>query len=107
MFRRDVQNSGSLPCEIPLTDGWNMIGYGYTWLPSVSLADVTVTDGLEIKTWEQAAASGWIQNPAFYYAPGGYRELGTPAPPAHSNQIEPNVGYWLLTYREGLTLRIP
>ena len=110
MFRRDLQHTGNLERQtaIPLEHGWNLCGYSmYTRWP-INLSAIRVCDGADVRTWDAAEAEGWIQDPAYYFVSGeGYRELGNPAPPAHSNEIYCGYGYWLLTYRPGLMMLIP
>ena len=88
-----------------LSLGWNLIGYGGPGCSPVHLSGVVFSDGVEARTWEHAAGAGWIQDPAFYYQTGvGYLQLGIPAPPRDSDQIEPRLGYWLLVNQAGLTM---
>jgi len=94
--------------SIPLTLGWNLIGYGAPGAGPVNLTAVSFTNGVDTKTWDEAVTAGWIQEPAFYYnANMGYLELGTPAPPRDSDELELGRGYWLLTYVANLELVIP
>jgi hypothetical protein len=88
-----------------LSQGWNLIGYGGPGCDPVHLSGVVFTDGVESKTWEHAGDAAWIQDPAFYYQTGvGYLQLGIPAPPRDSDDIEPRLGYWLLVDQAGLTM---
>lgn len=97
MFRRVPQHTGTLPWQVDLHPGWNLIGYGRTHFGAADLALVTVSDGRTIKTWDQAVSAGWVHEPAYYYEAGlGYLTLGTPAASWDSGEIRPGLGYWIL-----------
>ena len=94
------------PYVIELSAGWNLISC--VGLDEVPLASVAFRGTPWDSTWEEAVALGCIQDPAFYYEPGvGYQQLGLPAPPRHSDEMNPQLGYWLLMYQPGLSLVIP
>lgn len=89
--------------QLPLEDGWNMIGCPQDGV--VALSACEVTDGTTTYSIPDAEAAGWIQALMYYYDGGVYR---TAAPSgADDDSLRPWYGYWLLTYRPGLSLVVP
>jgi len=82
-----------------ISPGWNMIPY-----PSADTDDdIHVDDcrwhsGGTHATWDEAASSGWFQDPGFYYTPGaGYGAIGKWMA-ADDTYFRYGFGYWLLSY---------
>jgi len=111
MFRHNLARTGEhrpAPIfEVPLLEGWNLIGYGDCDSPDVLSSVVYFTDGESEVTWWVAAFFGWIQEPAYCYAgPAGYMTVGEPSGTWDDDSFRPGYGYWLLTFEPGLTLRM-
>jgi len=94
---------GLADADIPLDQGWSLLGYPFT--QEGPWADCTVSDGAETKTVGEAEIAGWLQATIYYYAAAGY--LTTTPGAGDDPQLRPWRAYWLLAYREGLTLTVP
>jgi len=84
--------------EVALTSGWNLIGHPLE--VSVPLSVVQVSDDTQTFTLAEAEAAGWLQATLYSYD-SGYVDQ-TPS----SGVLQPWAGYWLLSYRSGLSLLI-
>jgi len=91
------------PSEVALLHGWNLIGSGLTY--SRPLSWYQLTDGLDTKTYDEAVAAGWVATVVYYYD-GGYFVCRTDGA-GDDEYLRPWYGYWLLTYRSGLSLLVP
>jgi len=91
------------PFEIPLADGWTLLGSPHDG--PVPLADCSVTDGATTLTWAEAVSSGWVQNVAYYYDGGGYMMLA--ASGGDDDALRPWIGYWFYAALDGLSLLAP
>jgi len=92
------------PIEVPLNDGWSLIGSGR--LEPVLLAECCVTDGGATCSYEDAIGAGWVQTMLYYYTPAGYRQCRADGA-GEDAYLRHQYGYWQLSYRGGLTLLIP
>jgi len=92
--------------QYDLTLGWNMIGIGELGQGQIPLSSVSISNGVETKTWDEAVAAGWIQTQAYRYETGtGYISV-CPSGCAEDH-FKPGCGYWMLTYVDDLTLLLP
>lgn len=80
--------------QVPLAEGWSLVGYPL-WFPG-SLSDATVERGGVRFTFDQAVSAGFVAPVAFGLAPGGAYEAVT--------QLDPWRAYWVATYVEGAAL---
>jgi len=107
MFRHDPAHTGEQsiapPRAFPLFGGWNLIGSGREG--AVPLASCMLTDGVDIYLYDEAVAAGWVQTMLYYFTTG-YRECRTDGM-GDDDHLRPWYGYWLLTYRPGLSIIIP
>ena len=103
--------------------GWHMVGVPYPvqWgsggsssgpppLPpgvrrviTTSGGGITVSDGYTVISLTEAVSAGWIEGTVWEWDPGA--RIYTETPLAVGKALQPWHGYWILTYREGLTLR--
>jgi len=87
----------------PLHAGWNLVGLTDGDLP---LSECRLDDGAEVKSWDEAAAAGWIQDSIFYYTGSAYGITRTSG--GDDDCIHPRLAYWLLNGSgAGLTLYVP
>ena len=91
----------SVPQEIALANGWNMIGMPLA--DPVLWSGCQITDGVETKSIADAGSAGWIQTLMYYYTPTGYGSV-KPDGTGSDDSLRPWLGYWLLTYQADLTL---
>ena len=85
--------------EVPLGEGWCLVGHPRE--APVDLASCLVSDGTTFLPLQDAGAAGWLQAALFGYD-GAYVEL-----PRDQTMLLPWCGYWVLTYRPGLSLFVP
>jgi len=86
-----------------LTLGWNMIG-SIRETP-VLLRDCFLTDGKVKLTFQEAVDAGWVQPVLYYYDGSTYRVLSISG--GDDEYLRPWYGYWLLTFRDSLSLIVP
>jgi len=108
----------SLPAEIGLEAGWNLIGSLFSsvvpWDPAsiqVWFDRLTTLSNVEgrttvTKTLAQAAHDGDVADYAWTYLDGGYSPVTNLALPGALSQLEPERGYWMLANRAA-TLILP
>jgi len=84
---------------VDLLQGWNL--FGHTGTDPVPWADCLISDGAQALPVADAAAGGWITQPAYYYD-DGYKPV-----PGDDTELRPWRGYWLRALVDGLTLLIP
>lgn len=85
-----------------LAAGWNLVSHmrPCDW----PLAGTVLSDGSVLRTWQEAVAAGWVQEPAFYYEAGvSYKGLRLAG--GDDDQWRAGLGYWVLNLSGGsLTL---
>jgi len=90
------------PVSVALEDGWNLVGHPHD--APVAWAACTLYDGVETKSVADAEAAGWVQGIGYWYQ-DGYMTVALSA--GDDDSLRPWRGYWLLTYRPGLSLSVP
>jgi len=92
------------PVNVPLHDGWNLIGHVSTnsinWFGAVQVTDGGTTLGIEA-----AHAAGWLDKTGYYYE-DGYKALGEQYV-ADDYKLRQWRAYWVVAMRPGLELVIP
>lgn len=88
--------------SIDLAAGWQIIGHPH--MEPVPLSSCSVTDGVESLSFDEAAAAGWVQQVLYAYDGSGYVLVQTAGP---DDALRPWHAYWLLAYRDGLSLVVP
>jgi len=94
--------SGRYVC-IDLAGGWNLVGHPLE-RPQL-LADCLVRDSGSALLFSDAVAAGWVQTSLYCYD-GAYSSV-RPDGAGDDDSLRPWWGYWLLAYRDGLTLMVP
>lgn len=106
-FRGNLANTGAhtgaVHLSVPLNQGWNLTGPGRA--EPIALVDCLLSDGADTYGYDDAVAAGWAQGVLFYYD-AGYHECRFDGG-GEDDHLRHQYGYWLLTYRPGLTLLIP
>lgn len=87
---------------VALGEGWNLIGHPQP--TPVLLSACQVDDGVETKSFAEAADAGWVA-PTLYYYDGAYRTVKTSG--GDDDSLRPWHAYWLKALRPGLTLLVP
>lgn len=83
--------------------GWHMIGMGAA--EYVTWEDCSVCDMHAIESVEQAEIDGWLQSLAYGFD-NGYFAVGINGA-GDTSDFQPRQGYWLLTYADELTIKLP
>lgn len=95
-----------LPGGIALGGGWDLIGYERPDGHPTLLERCLVHNGVEMKTWDDAVAAGWVATFVYFYNTGaGYGTLCTSG--CDDDSFRSGRGYWILTYVPNLTLVAP
>jgi len=91
------------PYEIPLEQGWNLIGHPFD--RDVYWYKATVKRGTQSLSVADAEAAGWIHSTLYFYD-DGYKTLKVDSS-GDDQYLRPWRGYWLLAFEDDLTLVIP
>lgn len=88
--------------------GWTLIGYPNNTPTSVALASVSVTNGIETKSWDDATAAGWVAGYAYTWdnSVSSNIPIGTDGI-ADLDSIEKGKGAWVQSNQDNLALIVP
>lgn len=86
--------------------GWHLIGQPFDHDTNV-VANLYLTDGTTLKTWEEAVDAGWCGNTLFAFDPTTQSGLGVSYDIADDDHLRANQGYWFYTQKDNLALIIP
>ena len=95
--------AADVEAEIPLFEGWTLIGHPFE-APAL-LADCSVTDGIEVKSYEDAVSAGWLTPPLYFYESTSYKSLMSGGS-GDDNSLRAWHGYWCLSEAPGLSMVI-
>jgi len=82
------------PSVFPLSPGWGLIGDPPE---PCALADCKLDDGVDLLTWADAVAAGWVDPPLYFWqagSGGGYQLLWS------ADSLQTQHGHWIQAHRE-------
>ncbi len=94
--------------------GWHLIGHPFNHEVCISkepgnlLGDnITITDGTTLKTWGEAVAEGWVNDPMTTWDGVSQGENSVGYFFAADEYLRPGHGYWVRTNKDNLAMIIP
>ena len=103
-LRSEAPGDFSSPFSISLWENWNLFGHGFK--QPVALADCTLNDGVEVKSWDDAVAAGWVDPTVYFYEGGRYRFVRSDGT-GDDDHLRAWHGYWVLVHSWTLALTVP
>jgi len=86
--------------------GWHLIGQPFNHDTNV-MANLSLTDGTTLKSWEDAVAAGWCEGVMTAFDASIQTGTTVGFDLADDDHLRPAKGYWFLTFKDNLALIIP